>query len=66
MIRKLLEVICDEGGFLVEDKLKKLLVPLQNGEKSLIKMDAIFKVAVQKSCLTSIMFLVNFFTKTVE
>jgi len=43
VIRKLLEVICDEGGFLVEDKLKKLLVPLQNGEKSLIKMDAIFK-----------------------
>jgi len=41
--RKLLEVICDEGGFLVEDKLKKLLAPLQSGEKSLIKLDAIFK-----------------------
>jgi len=43
VIKSLLEVICDEGGFLVEDKLKKLLAPLQHGEKSLIKMDAIFK-----------------------
>ena len=42
--KRILEVLCDEGGFLVEEKLRKLLQPLQSGERSLIKLDAIFKV----------------------
>ena len=44
-----MEILCDEGGFLVEEKLRKLLQPLKSGEKSLIKLDAIFKVKINKS-----------------
>ena len=43
-VKKILEILCDEGGFLVEEKLNKLLQPLENDERSLIKLDAIFKV----------------------
>ncbi|XP_039256460.2 dynein regulatory complex protein 1-like [Styela clava] len=42
-VKKVLELLCDEAGFLVEEKLNKLLRPLQNEERSLIKLDAIFK-----------------------
>lgn len=42
-VKSLLELLCDEAGFLVEEKLNKLLQPLQNEERSLIKLDAIFK-----------------------
>jgi len=42
-VKKLLEILCDEAGFLVEEKLNKLLLPLQSDERSLIKLDAIFK-----------------------
>ena len=45
-VKTILEVLCDEGGFLVEEKLNKLLQPLENDERSLIKLDAIFKVSV--------------------
>lgn len=42
-VKQVLELLCDETGFLVEEKLNKLLQPLQNEERSLIKLDAIFK-----------------------
>jgi len=42
-VKKLMEILCDEAGFLVEEKLNKLLLPLQSDERSLIKLDAIFK-----------------------
>ena len=42
-IKKVLELLCDEAGFLVEEKLNKLLRPLEDEERSLIKLDAIFK-----------------------
>uniref|UniRef100_H2ZM38 Dynein regulatory complex protein 1 n=1 Tax=Ciona savignyi TaxID=51511 RepID=H2ZM38_CIOSA len=42
-VKQLLEVLCDEGGFLMEEKLNKLLQPLQSEERSLIRLDAIFK-----------------------
>ncbi|KAH9502944.1 DNA replication checkpoint protein Drc1 [Bulinus truncatus] len=41
-IKKVLELLCDEGGFLVEQKLNKLLTPLEKDEQSLIKLDSIF------------------------
>ncbi|XP_013068479.2 dynein regulatory complex protein 1-like [Biomphalaria glabrata] len=41
-IKKVLELLCDEGGFLVEQKLNKLLLPLEKDEQSLIKLDNIF------------------------
>ncbi|KAK3087953.1 hypothetical protein FSP39_012723 [Pinctada imbricata] len=41
-IKNILEVLCDESGFLVESKLNKLLVPLEKDERSLMKLDAVF------------------------
>ncbi|XP_064652139.1 dynein regulatory complex protein 1-like [Lineus longissimus] len=41
-IKSILELICDESGFLVEAKLKKLLHPLDREEQSLMRLDAIF------------------------
>lgn len=41
-IKAILELICDEAGFLVESKLTKLLAPLERDEQSLMKLDAIF------------------------
>lgn len=46
-VKRILEVLCDEAGFLVEEKLNKLLQPLENDERSLIKLDAIFKVSFE-------------------
>ncbi|XP_076872440.1 dynein regulatory complex protein 1 [Brachyhypopomus gauderio] len=41
-LKKLLELLCDETGFLIESKLLKLLCPLQKEEQSLMKLDSIF------------------------
>uniref|UniRef100_A0A8C8HBK5 Dynein regulatory complex protein 1 n=1 Tax=Oncorhynchus tshawytscha TaxID=74940 RepID=A0A8C8HBK5_ONCTS len=39
---ELLELLCDEAGFLIESKLLKLLSPLEKDEQSLMKLDSIF------------------------
>ncbi|CAG5124713.1 unnamed protein product [Candidula unifasciata] len=41
-IKRVLELLCDEAGFLVEQKLTKLLLPLEKDEQSLMKLDNIF------------------------
>ncbi|XP_030830868.1 dynein regulatory complex protein 1 [Strongylocentrotus purpuratus] len=41
-VKQILELICDESGFLVEAKLNKLLAPLEKDERCLMKLDAIF------------------------
>ncbi|BFZ20885.1 hypothetical protein BsWGS_23923 [Bradybaena similaris] len=41
-IKRVLELLCDEAGFLVEQKLTKLLIPLEKDEQSLMKLDSIF------------------------
>ncbi|XP_078397637.1 dynein regulatory complex protein 1 isoform X2 [Cetorhinus maximus] len=41
-VKTLLEVLCDESGFLIESKLLKILAPLKKDERYLIKLDAIF------------------------
>ncbi|XP_061176506.1 dynein regulatory complex protein 1-like [Saccostrea echinata] len=41
-VKSVLELLCDESGFLVESKLNKLLAPLEKDERSLMKLDAIF------------------------
>ncbi|XP_066929722.1 dynein regulatory complex protein 1-like [Clytia hemisphaerica] len=41
-IKRMLELLCDESGFLVEAKLIKLLAPIEKDEQSLMKLDAIF------------------------
>jgi dynein regulatory complex protein 1 len=42
-IKRILELLCNEAGFLVEDKLQKLLSPLHKDEQSLMRLDSIFK-----------------------
>ncbi|XP_076129293.1 dynein regulatory complex protein 1 [Alosa pseudoharengus] len=41
-VKRLLELLCDEAGFLIENKLLKLLSPLEKNEQSLMKLDSIF------------------------
>ncbi|CAF3920873.1 unnamed protein product, partial [Rotaria sp. Silwood2] len=42
-MKNMLELLCDEGDFLIEPKLLALLEPLEANEKNLIKLDAIFR-----------------------
>ncbi|KAI8905824.1 sperm tail-domain-containing protein [Gorgonomyces haynaldii] len=42
-VKRILELLCNEAGFLVEDKLQKLLAPLHKDEQSLMRLDSIFK-----------------------
>ncbi|CAF3016355.1 unnamed protein product [Rotaria socialis] len=42
-MKNILELICDEGDFLIEPKLLALLEPLDSNEKNLIKLDGIFR-----------------------
>ncbi|KAM4695215.1 dynein regulatory complex protein 1 isoform 2-T2 [Discoglossus pictus] len=41
-VKQILELLCDESGFLIESKLQKLLTPLEKDERSLMKLDSIF------------------------
>ena len=41
-VKKILELLCDEGGFLVESRLHRILAPLDRYEQSMIRLDAIF------------------------
>ncbi|RXN06290.1 dynein regulatory complex 1-like protein [Labeo rohita] len=43
-VKRILDLLCDELGFLVESKLLKLVSHLEKNEQSLIKLDAIFSV----------------------
>ncbi|XP_045836000.1 dynein regulatory complex protein 1 isoform X2 [Meles meles] len=40
--RKILMLLCDESGFLIESKLLSLLLPLEKNERYLLRLDAIF------------------------
>ncbi|XP_044515538.1 dynein regulatory complex protein 1 [Gracilinanus agilis] len=41
-IKRILEIMCDESGFLIESKLLSLLLPLERNESCLLKLDSIF------------------------
>ncbi|KAL7888783.1 hypothetical protein AOLI_G00037570 [Acnodon oligacanthus] len=41
-VKRLLELLCDETGFLIESKLLKLLSSLEKDEQSFMKLDSIF------------------------
>ncbi|OBS70944.1 hypothetical protein A6R68_00540 [Neotoma lepida] len=43
--RKILMLLCDESGFLIESKLLSLLLPLEKSECYLLRLDAIFSVS---------------------
>ncbi|XP_031807273.1 dynein regulatory complex protein 1 isoform X2 [Sarcophilus harrisii] len=41
-VKQILEIMCDESGFLIESKLLRLLRPLERNESCLLKLDSIF------------------------
>ncbi|KAG8122973.1 hypothetical protein E2320_018364 [Naja naja] len=41
-IKHVLELLCDESGFLIESKLRGLLQPLERPDRILMKLDSIF------------------------
>ncbi|XP_042321287.1 dynein regulatory complex protein 1 [Sceloporus undulatus] len=41
-IKHILELLCDESGFLIESKLRSLLQPLEKADRTLMKLDSIF------------------------
>ncbi|XP_069829293.1 dynein regulatory complex protein 1 isoform X2 [Dendropsophus ebraccatus] len=61
-VKQILEVLCDESGFLIENKLEQLLSPLEKDERSLIRLDAIFG-ALQIEVEDDVYKLVDFFLK---
>ena len=43
LIQQALQLVCQESGFLIDEKLLRLLAPLEEDEKLLMKLDSIFK-----------------------
>ncbi|XP_070284945.1 dynein regulatory complex protein 1 isoform X2 [Myotis yumanensis] len=60
--RKILMLLCDESGFLIESKLLSLLQPLEKSECYLLRLDAIFS-ALGVESEDDLYKLVNFFLK---
>nr|KAF6307783.1 dynein regulatory complex subunit 1 [Myotis myotis] len=60
--RKILMLLCDESGFLIESKLLSLLQPLEKSECYLLRLDAIFS-ALGIESEDDLYKLVNFFLK---
>ncbi|XP_063771047.1 dynein regulatory complex protein 1 isoform X2 [Pseudophryne corroboree] len=61
-VKQILELLCDESGFLIESKLVQLLSPLDKDERSLMKLDSIFG-ALRIEVEDDVYKLVNFFLK---
>jgi dynein regulatry complex protein 1 len=62
LVRSVLDMLCDEAGFLIEEKLQRLLRPLDRNEQSLVKLDAIFK-ALGVHSETDVRMLATFFVR---
>ncbi|XP_053105947.1 dynein regulatory complex protein 1 [Hemicordylus capensis] len=41
-VKHILELLCDESGFLIESKLRGLLQPLEKHDRTLMRLDSIF------------------------
>uniref|UniRef100_A0A8C5LDX8 Dynein regulatory complex protein 1 n=1 Tax=Jaculus jaculus TaxID=51337 RepID=A0A8C5LDX8_JACJA len=50
--KKILMLLCDESGFLIESKLLSLLLPLEKSECYLLRLDAIFSVSPTRQEMT--------------
>uniref|UniRef100_A0A8C0QQW1 Dynein regulatory complex protein 1 n=1 Tax=Chelonoidis abingdonii TaxID=106734 RepID=A0A8C0QQW1_CHEAB len=61
-VKHILELLCDESGFLIESKLLGLLQPLERHERSLMRLDAIF-AALGIDNEDDVYTLVDFFLK---
>uniref|UniRef100_A0A8C3WEN3 Dynein regulatory complex protein 1 n=1 Tax=Catagonus wagneri TaxID=51154 RepID=A0A8C3WEN3_9CETA len=60
--RKILMLLCDEAGFLIEGKLLSLLQPLEKNERYLLRLDAVFS-ALGIETEDDLYKLVHFFLK---
>ncbi|XP_054330874.1 dynein regulatory complex protein 1 isoform X1 [Pongo pygmaeus] len=60
--KRILMLLCDESGFLIESKLLSLLLPLEQNECYLLRLDAIFS-ALGIESEDDLYKLVNFFLK---
>ncbi|XP_060221091.1 dynein regulatory complex protein 1 isoform X1 [Meriones unguiculatus] len=60
--KKILMLLCDESGFLIESKLLSLLLPLEKNECYLLRLDAIFS-ALGIESEDDLYKLVNFFIR---
>lgn len=65
-IKRMLELLCDESGFLVEAKLIKLLAPIEKDERSLMKLDAIFNAIGIESESDILLLGQYFYNQTIE
>ncbi|KAM5165567.1 dynein regulatory complex protein 1 [Mantella aurantiaca] len=61
-VKQILELLCDESGFLIESKLLRLLSPLEKDDRSLMKLDSIFG-ALRIEVEDDVYKLVEFFLK---
>ncbi|XP_068136038.1 dynein regulatory complex protein 1 [Hyperolius riggenbachi] len=61
-LKQILELLCDESGFLVESKLLQLLSPLEKDDRSLMKLDSVFG-ALRIEVEDDVYKLVDFFLK---
>ena len=62
MIQRVLTLLTDESGFLMEAKLKQLLKPLEDDDQSLMRLDAIFQ-ALGIDTESDITKLASYFTR---
>ncbi|KAJ3162800.1 hypothetical protein HDU86_003774 [Geranomyces michiganensis] len=63
--KRMLDLLCIEASFLVEEKLQKLLSPLHSTEQSLMRLDSIFK-ALGVESMDDIEALMTYFFKPVK
>ncbi|NXA39947.1 DRC1 protein, partial [Eudromia elegans] len=61
-VKRILELVSDESGFLIESKLLRLLQPLGRHERTLVKLDSIF-TALEIDSEDDLYELVDFFLK---
>ena len=62
LVKQVLELLCEEAGFLIESKLAHLLAPLDKDEQMLMKLDSIFK-ALGIGTEADVHTLVSYFTQ---
>uniref|UniRef100_A0A7M4E497 Dynein regulatory complex protein 1 n=1 Tax=Crocodylus porosus TaxID=8502 RepID=A0A7M4E497_CROPO len=61
-VKKILELLCDESGFLIESKMLSLLQPLDRNERTLMKLDSVF-MALEIDSEADVYRLVDYFLK---
>ncbi|XP_062979855.1 dynein regulatory complex protein 1 [Elgaria multicarinata webbii] len=67
-VKHILELMCDESGFLIESKLRGLLQPLEKHDRTLMKLDSIFtalSINSEDDVYQMVEFFMNFKTQQV-